>query len=73
MRLQELDSQSAGAINSGPDLCAPQRAGQQKSANEPFAYFQFNEGWDMWEQVAHEHRYEDGVVAAYRSPPATSA
>lgn len=40
---------------------------------EPFAYFQRNEGWDMWEQVAHEHRHEEGVVPAYRAPPASLA
>lgn len=44
-------------------------ANPKSLTTEPFAYFQRNEGWDTWEQVAHEHRHEEGVVPAYRSPP----
>jgi len=73
MSEQQLDCQSAGAVISGPHLGEAQQADPRKLNNEPFAYFQYNEGWDMWEQVAHEHRHEDGVVAAYRSPPAASS
>lgn len=36
---------------------------------EPFAYFQRNESWDTWEQVADEHKdAHEGIVAAYRRP-----
>lgn len=41
-------------------------------AGEPFAYFQYNSGWDVWEQVADEHKDDhEGIVAAYRHPLAT--
>lgn len=40
---------------------------------KPFAYFQWNEGWHAWEQVVDDAAGEDGVVAAYRLPPAPGA
>jgi len=39
---------------------------------EPFAYFQRNEAWGSWEEVAPEHKdSHDGIVAAYRQRPTT--
>ncbi len=33
----------------------------------PFAHFQWNYGWGVWEQVAADHANSPGVVAAYAS------
>lgn len=35
----------------------------------PFAYFQWNNGWGVWEQVVDEAKDEEGVVVAYLAPP----
>ncbi|MFC5374026.1 hypothetical protein ACFPIF_15790 [Brevundimonas faecalis] len=40
---------------------------------KPFAYFQWNEGWKLWEQVIPEASGQPHVVAAYRLPPAPGA
>lgn len=34
----------------------------------PFAHFQWNYGWGMWEQVVDEAAGKQGVVAAYAGP-----
>jgi hypothetical protein len=50
------------------DQPAPSEAG------EPFAHFQWNDGWGLWEQVAEEYAEESmregHVIAAYRAPVA---
>lgn len=40
----------------------------EKAVTQPFAFFQFNTGWGVWEQVVDEARDREDVVAAYRSP-----
>lgn len=39
-----------------------------QGAEEPFAYFQRNEGWNSWEEVIPSAAGQEGVVAAYRRP-----
>jgi hypothetical protein len=38
---------------------------EQVLQKRPFAFFQWNEGWHVWEQVVEEAQNEPGVVAAY--------
>ncbi len=40
---------------------------------KPFAYFQWNEDWHAWEQVVDDAAGDEGIVAAYRLPPAPGA
>lgn len=36
---------------------------------KPFAHFQWNPGWRVWQQVIPEAAGNEGVIAAYRAPP----
>lgn len=42
-------------------------------AVEPFAHFQWNGGWNVWEQVVSEAANKPGVIAAYRHPAPSPA
>lgn len=35
---------------------------------KPFAYFQWNYGWGIWEEVLKKHARAEGVVAAFVQP-----
>jgi hypothetical protein len=53
--------------------CEPRRDAIAAPAQEPFAYFQLNSGWDVWEQVEPTAKDRLGVIAAYRAPASTAA
>jgi hypothetical protein len=54
-------------------LATTQAQDEPAQAQEPFAYFQWNSGWNHWEQVIDSAVGEPGVVAAYRAPVVTPA
>lgn len=55
----------ADVENELPQPAEQSRAGTAEQV--PFAYFQFNRGWNRWEEVITSASGEDGVVAAYRA------
>ncbi|MGN5375849.1 hypothetical protein [Sphingomonas hankookensis] len=55
-----------------PSWVAMQVMARSTIAAEPFAHFQWNSGWSSWEQVVPEAAGQEGVIAAYRTPPPPS-
>lgn len=51
------------------EAVSPSRLQPSGDGGKPFAYFQYNEGWGTWEQVADNFASTEGVIPAYRSSP----
>jgi hypothetical protein len=67
----DLLREAAAQISSDRLRLAAMPATQPAQVGEmeeiPFAYFQWNDGWSTWEQVADEYANEPHVVPAYRA------
>lgn len=63
------DRLMAGEQYDLPSWIAMQVMARGSLTTEPFAHFQWNSGWNTWEQVVPEAAGQEGVVAAYRTPP----